>query len=91
MSSKGKVNPHRKPRTEADVERARKEGRDEACKLAWTILFTVLADKEEYTVERLQKVWRDVDNLSDSIAKGYVNCADLRNVLRTEYGIDVNN
>lgn len=84
-----KVNKQRQPRTAADVARAKKTAVDDACKLAWTILFTVLADKEHYTVEQLQRVWHEVDYLSDSIAKGYVNCADLRNVLRTEYGIDI--
>lgn len=87
--SKGKVNPRRKPATLADVERARKEAQDEACKLAWTILFTVLADKEGYTVEQMQKVWHEVDNLSDSIVKGYVNIFDLRKVLCDEYGINL--
>lgn len=87
--SKGKVNPRKKPATAADVERARKQAQHEACKLAWTILFTVLADKEGYTVEQMQKVWREVDDLSDSIVKGYVNVSDLRTVLRDEYGINL--
>lgn len=89
MAKSKKINKRRQPKTAADVERAKKTAVDEACKLAWTILFTVLVDKEGYTVEQLQKVWQEVDDLSDSIRKGYVNCADLRNVLRTEYGINI--
>lgn len=84
-----KINKQRQPRTAADVERAKGSAVNEAVKLAWTILFTVLVDKEGYTVEQLQRVWNEVDYLSDSIKKGYVNCADLRHVLRTEYGINI--
>lgn len=87
--AKKKVNKHRIPRAAVEAERARKKSVNDACKLAWTIMFSVLADKEGYTAESLQRVWREVDYLSDSICKGYVNCIDLRNVLRTEYGVNI--
>ena len=67
---KKKVNPRRRPATQADVQRAKQKGQEEAIKLAWSILFTVLRDKEGYDLEDLQRVWKEVDDLSDSIAKG---------------------
>ena len=84
-----KTNPRRRPATQADVERAKKAAQGEAISLAMTIMFTALLDKEGFTQEDLQRLWREVNDLSDSIAKGYVSAADLRNVLRREYEVYV--
>lgn len=35
----------------------------------------------------LQRVWSEVESLSDAIIKGYVNVRDLQNTLRDEAGI----
>ena len=86
---KKKVNPRRRPATQADVQRAKQKGQEEAVKLAWSILFTVLRDKEGYELEGLQRVWKEVDDLSDSIAKGYCTVTDLRDVLKQEIGADI--
>ena len=84
-----KTNPRRRPATQADVERAKKAAQGEAISLAMTIMFTALLDKEGFTQEDLQRLWREVNDLSDSIAQGYVSAADLRNVLRREYEVYV--
>ena len=86
---KKKVNPRRRPATQADVQRAKQKGQEEAIKLAWSILFTVLRDKEGYDLEGLQRVWGEVDDLSDSIAKGYCTVTDLRDVLKQEIGANI--
>lgn len=86
---KKKVNPHRRPASQADVERAKRKARDEAIMLAWSILFTVLRDKEGYDLDGLRRVWGEVDNLSDSIAKGYCTVTDLRNALKQEVGANL--
>ena len=39
------------------------------------------------TPEQMPGAWEKVNYLSDSIAKGYVNAADMRKTLREEYGI----
>lgn len=84
-----KTNPRRRPATQADVNRAKKDAQGEAISLAMTIMFTALLDKEGFTQEDLQRLWREVNDLSDSIAQGYVSAADLRNVLRREYDVYV--
>lgn len=84
-----KTNPRRRPATQADVNRAKKDAQGEAISLAMTIMFTALLDKEGFTQEDLQRLWREVNDLSDSIAQGYVSAADLRNVLRREYDVHV--
>ena len=86
---KKKVNPRRRLATQADVQRAKQKGQEEAVKLAWSILFTVLRDKEGYDLEGLQRVWKEVDDLSDSIAKGYCTVTDLRDVLKQEIGANI--
>ena len=87
---KKKVNPRRRPATQADVQRAKQKGQEEAVKLAWSILFTVLRDKEGYSIDDLRRAWSEVEDLSDSIAKGYCTVADLRDILRTEEGVKLN-
>lgn len=82
-----KINPHRRPATQADIIRAKNAAKSEAISLTSIILMTVLWDKEHYTPEDMQRVWREVEDLSDSIIKGYCNIADLRNVLKKEAGI----
>lgn len=53
------------------------------------LFFTVLLDKEQATAEILQRVWKEIEDLSDSVAQGYVSANDLAHVLKDEYGISV--
>ncbi len=86
---KQRVNPNRRPATVADVQRAKRDAQDEAIKMTWSIFFTVMRDKEGYGVKRLQRLWGEVNELSDSIANGYVSVTDLRKVLMEEAGINL--
>lgn len=90
MSSKRvKTNPRRIPVTKADLEKAKTEAREEAVRIAWSIFFTVLRDKHGATIEELRQFWDEVNELSDSIAKGYCTVADLRQILREEAGANI--
>lgn len=84
-----KTNPRRRPATMQDVERAKRAAQEEAVTNAMAMFFTVLYDKGHADIEKLQKIWREVNELSDSIIKGYVRVSDLRNTLKQEYGIEV--
>ena len=84
-----KTNPRRKPASQADVDRAKRLAVQEAARYAWAIVFTVLMDKEHATPEILQRVWSEVDSLSGEIAEERVSVADLIDVLRQEYGIEL--
>lgn len=84
-----KTNPRRRPATMADVKRAKKEANNMATTAAWAIIFTVLRDKENYSLEDLRRVWGHVEDLSDSIIKGYCTIADLRDILKTEESIEL--
>lgn len=84
-----KINPRKRPATQADVEKAKKQATDEAVSLAMTIFLTVLKDKNGFSNEELSDTWANVENLSASIRDGYVSVYDLRTVLRDEYEIYV--
>jgi hypothetical protein len=84
-----KVNPRRRPATQADVNRARDQAVADAVHLCMAVFFTVLLDKEQADKEILHRVWDEVNDLSDSINQGYVTEADLKRVLREEYDIEI--
>ena len=86
MAKKKKKNPRNKPMS--SEERLARE-HDRALNTAWSIFFTVLLDKEGYDMLRIKRVWQECEYLSDSIAKGRVNVAELRRVLVDEYGINL--
>lgn len=85
--SKKKTNPNRIPATMADVNKAKAKAQEEAVKIATAIFFTVMRDKEGWGVKRLQRLWDEVNELSDSLSRGYVSVKDLLWVLNEEAGI----
>ena len=88
-AGKKKVNPRRRPATEADVKRAKASASDEAVKLAIAIFLTVLCDDFNFDKDQLQRAWERMDKLSESIKEHRVSAWDLVEVLREEYGIDL--
>lgn len=66
---------------------ALKQGRNEGLSLAMAIMFTALLDGGYLQPDDMPGAWDKVNYLSDSIAKGYVNAADMRKTLLEEYGI----
>lgn len=84
---KKKTNPRRQPVTMAEVKRAKTDAEDRALRAAWSIFFTVLRDKEGLTLDDLRRIWGEVEDLSDSIAKGYCTVSDLREILKLEEGV----
>lgn len=73
----------------ADVQRAKDEATASACRVTLAIFFTALLDKEGMDAEQLQRIWREVEALSESVRDGYVSATDLIRVLRDEYEIDI--
>lgn len=84
-----KPNPRKRPVNMADVERAAKKVRDEAIRYTSVIFLSVLCDKENADAEIIQRVWNEVNELSDSISQGYVSVSDLADTLKKEYGINI--
>ena len=84
-STSKKVNPRRRPLSEADVPKIR----DEAIHLAFAIFLTVLKDNFGFDNDQIVFAWERADKLSKSAADGYVNLWDLVGVLKEEYNIDL--
>lgn len=84
---KRKVNPRRRPATQADVNRAKNAATEYAVKTAQAIFLTVLLDKENASKEDIKRVWSEINDLSDSVTLGYANIPDLQKVLEEEYEI----
>ena len=84
-----RINPRRRPATQADVQRAKDTATADACRVTLAIFFTALLDKEGMDADQLQRIWREVEALSESVRDGYVSAPDLIRVLRDEYEIDI--
>lgn len=82
-----KVNPRRRPCSEADLNRARNKAVEDAIQFVKTIFFTVLLDKYGWNKEQLAEFRDRYVGLSDEIEEGRISYADLRQVLKTEYEI----
>lgn len=82
-----KINPRKRPATQADIKRAKDQAQNDAVNLAMVIFLTVLADKQGYDKSSIREVWNEVNDLSESITQGYVKFQDLRKVLDEEYDI----
>lgn len=82
-----KVNPRNRQATEADVEKAKDIGREQGLYYAAEMMFMCLLDKKGVDIEFLQTLWADFQKLQKSIEEHRVSYADLRCVLREEYGI----
>lgn len=85
MGKKGKTNPNRIPLT--TQERIVSE-RSKAIKLVYCIVLYVLLDKMGMSTEEVNKVYRHCLDVSDSIAKGYLNVKDIYNTLNEEKGVE---
>ena len=86
MGGKKKLNPNRVPRT---TEEKITYERGRAIKLTYIIFLSVLCDKIGLTDDDLARTYKGCLDLSESIAKGYVNAEDLKKALREERGLDI--
>lgn len=84
-----KTNPNRIPRTQADVDRAYEKGMDFGRQTAMAIFMLTLLDKEHADLEIMQRVWREVSDISDDVANGIVTVPAIKTVLKKEYDIKI--
>lgn len=83
-----KVNPRKRPCTEADVKRAKSEAANDAVRLTAAIILTVLVDKFN-GADYVPEIWEAVNKLAEEVKEGRVNVSDLACVLREEYQIEI--
>ena len=82
-STSKKVNPRRRPLSEADVIKIQ----DSAVHLAFAIFLTILFDYHGFSREQIQDVWHQADKLSQEVTEGRINIRDLVGVIKEEYGV----
>lgn len=80
-----KVNPRRRPATQADVTKARNEGISVACKVT---LF-VLRNYFGFGKTRLIRFWNHFESMCEEIGRGELKISEVDQVLLDEYGIEV--
>jgi hypothetical protein len=83
-----KKNPHIMLR-ESDVKKMKRDASDKALKYGLVLFLTVMRDKEGYGIKRLKRVYDNMQELADSINKGYVNLFDLEKTLQEEANINI--
>ena len=82
-------NPKRIPATKADLQRMESQTFERAVRFATAIFLTVLYDKEHATSDDIQRVGKEINELTESVNQGYVTIPDLVNVLKKEYGLEL--
>ncbi len=85
MKKSKKVNPRKRPLSEADIPKIR----DEAIHLAFAIFLTVLKDNFGFNNDQIVYAWERADKLSEEAKDGRIKLWDLVGVLRDEYNIDL--
>ena len=75
------------PNSYATVFGAKQIGQQRGIRCAIAIFLRVMKDKEGATSEDVNRIWREIEDLSDSIAKGYVKLEDIQQSLLEEDGI----
>lgn len=83
-----RINPRRRPATQADVERAKNAAVREATTATLAIVLSVLLDKFG-GADYIQDVWREINNRSEAVMHGYASIADYKHILKKDYGIEL--
>ena len=83
-----KVNPRRKPATQADVLKAQRKAYNDAIIYVSAMFFTIMRDKFNFGIIRLKRIWKYLDELADNVNDGNVSLPDLITTLQEECGID---
>ncbi len=86
--SKNKKNPVRQLR-ESDIKRIKLEATQDGVNFSQIIFLSVMRDKEGYGVKRLTRLYKRIQDLTDSFNQGYVSIYDLKKALQEEAGIEI--
>lgn len=82
-STSKKVNPRRRPLSEADIPKIR----DEAIHLSFAVFLTILKENFGFDHDQIVFAWDRADKLTKEAAEGRINLMDLIEVLRDEYDV----
>lgn len=85
MAKKERINPRRQPATQADVDKSRREGRQEGAHLMFACIVTSLKDVHLLSNDDLVTMWEHSSKLLEEINEKRIKLEDLDKVLAEEY------
>ena len=86
--NKKKINPRRKPASQADVKRAKNKALESGILATKVLVFHALLDLGYIkTPDEVKAAWDKANYLADSVNKGYCSLQDMYNTLKDEYGV----
>lgn len=93
--SKGKgkkINPRRRPASQADVKKAKQEAEDEATLKAVLVMFSALLDKGflDPDADVISAAWNAVEYRLDSLANGHCTMKEIEKTMWDDYNIRIN-
>lgn len=83
-----KINPRRKPATQADVKRAKNNAINQSIILCKALVFQALLDEGVLEPENVKRGWERTQYLADSLNKKRCTLNDLYKSLAEEYGLE---
>lgn len=86
---KTNTNPRKIPRSQADVDKAYRQGQEDALRGALSIMLFTLQNTFQADDERLKKFADEFNYTLDSLNRGYITGKDLEGVLKEEYGTTI--
>ena len=84
-----KVNPKSIPRTQADVDRAFKDGTEFGLEFCLNLVLYVLKDKHDAPDEDIMQLRDEFMYVIDSVVKKYVSYNDIVRALKSDYDLAV--
>ena len=82
-----KVNPRKRPVNQADIEKAKKQAKEDAMRQILYLILYILIDKHDAPMEDIQQLAEEVNYYSESIAEKRVTWKDIERVVRDEYKV----
>lgn len=82
-----KVNPRKKPVSQADINKAKKQAMEDSMRHLLYLILYILIEKHEAPREDIHKLASEVNYYADSITQGYLNWKDIERVVVDEYEV----
>ena len=74
---------------QSDVKKLKNDATNIGIRYAMVIFLYVMREKEGFGHKRLKRVYDEMNDVVDSINKGYINLNDLEQVLSLEYDLTI--
>ena len=85
-----KTNPRRIPCSQADVDKALFEGRNQGAQLMLTSVVWILCEKHDAPADDVKQLSKEIQYLLENIAARNVRFSEIQAALKDEYNWEVN-